>query len=73
MEIMGKSIGAGLSTNGLSGSATGCGIMFGSLIYSVARNRAYYDKLFTLTLMCFALIESFALFSLLIAFLLMFS
>ncbi len=73
MEILGKSVGGGLALQGLSGSAIGTGILFGSLIYSVSRNPAYYDKLFTLSIISFALIESFALFSLLIAFLLMFS
>ena len=73
IESIGKSIGAGLSCNGLGGTATGAGIMFSGLIYSVSRNRSYYDKLFTLNMICFALLESFALFSLLIGFILMFS
>lgn len=70
---MGKSIGAGLSVNGVGSTGIGAGIMFGSLIYTIGRQRGMYDRLFTLGLMSFALLESFALFSLLVCFLLMFS
>ena len=71
--MLGKYIGGGLTTIGLSGSALGTGVMFGMMLHAIGRNPKTQEKLFNLSLICFALIESFALFSLLICFLVLFS
>ncbi len=70
---LGKPIGSGIALIGLSGAALGAGITLGSYIYSVGRNPLLKEKLFRETLICFALIESFALFSLLLSFLILFA
>ncbi len=67
-----KPIGSGISIVGIGGAAVGAGILFGNFISSVGRNPIMEDKLFKLNLICFALIESFALFSLLISFLILY-
>lgn len=69
----GKFIGTGICCLGLGGAAIGSGILFGSFIYSTARHSFLKDELFSLTIICFALIESLALFSLLLSFLILFS
>ena len=67
-----KKIGAGLSTFGLSGAGVGIGFIFGSLIYSVSRNPNIKDEMFRFAILGFALTEAIALFSLMIAFLILF-
>ena len=68
-----KLIGAGISSLGLVGAATGAGIIFGSYILGVSRNPSLKNELFSITLLGFALTEAIGLFSLMIAFLLLFA
>ncbi len=67
-----KMIGAGLAVIGLFGVAIGIGNIFSSLIASVARNPAARPQVFPLGMLGFALVESVALYALLIAFLVLF-
>lgn len=67
-----KKIGAGLSTLGLVGAGVGIGLIFGSLIYSLSRNPNLKDEMFRFAILGFALTEAIALFSLMIAFLILF-
>ncbi len=62
-----KLIGAGCATIALAGAGAGIGIVFGSLINSVARNPSLTKQLFG-----FALTEAIALFALMMAFLILF-
>ncbi len=68
-----KFIGAGLSTLGLLGAGIGIGTVFGSLLVSISRNPSLKDELFKMAILGFALTEAIALFSLMIAFLLLFA
>lgn len=68
-----KLIGAGISSLGLLGAAIGAGIIFGSYILGVSRNPSLKNELFSITLLGFALTEAIGLFSLMIAFLLLFA
>lgn len=68
-----KMIGAGLATIGVCGSGVGIGIVFGSLVSSIARNPSLTQELFKFALLGFALTESVLLFALLIAFLILFA
>jgi F-type H+-transporting ATPase subunit c len=67
-----KLIGAGLATVSLAGAGVGIGIVFSSLVISVARNPSLSKQLFTYTLLGFALTEAIALFGLMMAFLILF-
>jgi len=67
-----KFIGAGLATISLAGSGVGIGIVFSSLISSVARNPSLTRQLFIYTILGFALTEAIALFGLMMAFLILF-
>jgi len=67
-----KLVGAGLSTVSLAGAGVGIGVVFGSLVVSVARNPSLVKQLFTYTLLGFALTEAIALFGLMMAFLILF-
>jgi F-type H+-transporting ATPase subunit c len=68
-----KLIGAGLSTIALAGVGAGIGIVFSSLVTSVARNPSMNKQLFAYTILGFALTEAIALFALMMAFLILFS
>nr|QWQ66180.1 ATP synthase F0 subunit 9 [Mitosporidium daphniae] len=68
-----KLIGAGIASLGLLGAAIGAGIIFGSYIIGVSRNPSLKNELFSITLLGFALTEAIGLFSLMIAFLLLFA
>lgn len=68
-----KLIGAGLATISLAGSGVGIGIVFGSLITSVARNPKMTKQLFSFAILGFALTEAIALFGLMMSFLILFS
>lgn len=68
-----KLIGAGISSLGLLGAAIGAGIIFGSYILGVSRNPSLKNELFSITLLGFALTEAIGLFSLMMAFLLLFA
>lgn len=67
-----KYIGAGLATIGVAGAGVGIGIVFGSLVNSVARNPNVKKDLFVYALLGFALTEAIALFALMMAFLVLF-
>jgi len=68
-----KCIGAGLATFGLAGAGIGIGNVFASLLTSTSRNPSLKDELFKTAILGFALTEAIALFSLMIAFLLLFA
>jgi F-type H+-transporting ATPase subunit c len=67
-----KLIGAGSALIALAGVGAGIGIVFGSLIQSAARNPLLSKTLMGYALLGFALTESIALFTLLVAFLILF-
>jgi F-type H+-transporting ATPase subunit c len=67
-----KMVGAGCATIALAGVGTGLGVVFGALISSTARNPSISNKLVGFALLGFALTESIALFTLLVAFLILF-
>jgi F-type H+-transporting ATPase subunit c len=71
-ELAAKFIGAGLATISLAGSGVGIGIVFSSLIASVARNPSLEKRLFGYSLLGFALTEAIALFGLMMAFLILY-
>jgi F-type H+-transporting ATPase subunit c len=68
-----KLIGAGLATISLAGSGVGIGIVFGSLMNSVARNPQMNKQLFSYAILGFALTEAIALFGLMMSFLILFN
>lgn len=68
-----KLIGAGSALIALAGVGAGIGIVFGSLIQSAGRNPLMAKQLMGYALLGFALCESIALFTLLVAFLILFS
>ena len=68
-----KLIGAGCATIALAGAGAGIGIVFGSLINSVARNPSLTKQLFGYAILGFALTEAIALFALMMAFLILFT
>ena len=67
-----KVIGAGIATCSLIGAGAGAGIIFGSLVLSVARNFLKKEDLFQYTVLGFALTEAVGLLGLMMAFLLLF-
>jgi len=67
-----KYIGVGL-LSALAGAGIGVGQLFASLLIAYAKNPSLRDKLFSWAILGFAFVESLALFSLLICFLLLFS
>jgi F-type H+-transporting ATPase subunit c len=68
-----KFIGAGLATIGLAGAGVGIGTVFGALVIGVSRNPSLKEELFKLAILGFALTEAIALFSLMMAFLILFA
>ncbi len=68
-----KLIGAGLATIGVAGSGVGIGNVFGALISGYARNPSLKQQLFGYAILGFALSEAIALFSLMVAFLILFT
>jgi F-type H+-transporting ATPase subunit c len=73
MVTAAKLIGAGIATIGLAGAGVGIGTVFSSLLISVSRNPNEKDELFRLAILGFALTEAIALFSLMMAFLILFT
>ena len=67
-----RMIGAGLAMIALAGVGLGIGLIFSSLISSVARNPSAREQVFPIGILGFALTEAVALFALLIAFLILF-
>ena len=68
-----KYIVAGLAFSGLIGAGAGIGLIFASLFSSTARNPQLRGQLFGYAILGFALAEATGLFSLMIAFLLLYS
>jgi F0F1-type ATP synthase membrane subunit c/vacuolar-type H+-ATPase subunit K len=68
-----KYIGAGIACSGLIGAGVGIGQIFGSLIASTARNPQLRGQLFIYAILGFALAEATGLFSLMVAFLVLYS
>ena len=66
-------IGAGLATIGLAGAGVGIGTVFGALVIGTSRNPSLKDELFKMAILGFALTEAIALFSLMMAFLILFA
>jgi F-type H+-transporting ATPase subunit c len=67
-----KLIGAGLATISLLGSGIGIGVVFAGLVISVSRNPNLDKKLFTYSILGFALSEAVALFGLMMSFLILY-
>merc|ERR1712025_121258 len=72
IEQAAKFIGAGAATVGVAGSGAGIGTVFGSLIIGYARNPSLKPQLFSYAILGFALSEAMGLFSLMMAFLILF-
>jgi len=68
-----KVIGAAIATVGVAGSGVGIGIIFGCFFIAVAKHPAIEKTIFPYVILGFALSESMALFSLMMAFLLLYS
>ena len=68
-----KFLGAGLATIGLAGAGVGIGTVFGALVVGISRNPSFRDELFKMAILGFALTEAIALFSLMMAFLILFA
>uniref|UniRef100_A0A8C3W9R4 ATP synthase lipid-binding protein n=1 Tax=Catagonus wagneri TaxID=51154 RepID=A0A8C3W9R4_9CETA len=68
-----KLIGAGAATVGVDGSCAGIGTVFGSFIIGYARNPSLKQQLFSYAILGFALPEAMGLFSLMVAFLILFA
>jgi F-type H+-transporting ATPase subunit c len=67
-----KEIGVGLTTTALAGAGIGVGNIFASFLTAYSRNPKIKNDLFTYTILGFAFVEALALFSLLLAFLILF-
>ncbi len=68
-----KYIGAGLACSGLIGAGVGIGTVFGSLILALSRNPQLQGQYFNYAILGFALAEATGLFSLMMAFLILYS
>lgn len=68
-----KFLGAGLATIGLAGAGVGIGTVFGALVVGISRHPSLRDELFKMAILGFALTEAIALFSLMMAFLILFA
>lgn len=68
-----KAIGAGIATVGVAGSGIGIGLIFGAFFLAVAKHPEIEKPIFPYVILGFALSESMALFSLMMAFLLLYS
>jgi F-type H+-transporting ATPase subunit c len=67
-----KYLGASLATIALVGAGGGAGIVFGSLLLSIARNPFLKDEPFKFAILGFALTEAVGLLGLMMAFLILF-
>lgn len=68
-----KFIGAGAASIGIAGAGVGIGAVFGCFIIGYSRNPSIKDEMFKYCLLGFALTEAMALFSLMMAFLILFA
>jgi F-type H+-transporting ATPase subunit c len=73
MLVAAKYIGAGVACSGLIGAGAGIGTVFGALILATARNPQLRGQFFSYAILGFALAEATGLFSLMMAFLLLYS
>jgi F-type H+-transporting ATPase subunit c len=71
--LIGRGLGGGLATIGLAGAGVGVGIVFGSLIISLAMSPDLEKFLFKYAMLGFALTEAVGLLALMMAFLILFS
>jgi len=73
-ELLGASkiLSAGIATVGVAGSGAGIGIIFGAFLVAVSRHPELEQQLFPYVILGFALCESMAIFSLGMAFLLLY-
>jgi F-type H+-transporting ATPase subunit c len=67
MVEVSKNIGMGTAAVGLTGAGIGIGLVFASLLSSVARNPALRGQLFTYAILGFAFVEAIGLFDLMVA------
>jgi len=67
-----KLVGAGMATIGLVGAGMGVGVVFASLIASVARNPSIKGELFRYAILGFALTEAVGLLALMMSFIILF-
>lgn len=65
-------IGAGNASAGLGGAGVGIGIVFGSLLIGYSRNPNLKRELFAYAILGFALTEAMGLFTLMMAFMILF-
>ena len=72
-EIVARRVGSGLATAGLGGVGTGIGLVFSGLIKGFSRNPSLKDDLFSYAIFGFALTEAIGLFSLMMAFMLLYA
>ena len=70
---VGKSIGAGLATIGLTGAGIGVGLVFAALVFGISRNPYELKNMFKYAMLGFALTEAVGLLALMMAFLIMFT
>ena len=68
-----KFVGAGLSTMGLAGAGVGIVMVSAPLVLGISRNPSMKDEMFRMAILGFALTEAIALFSLMMAFLILFA
>ncbi len=72
LNVIGKSVGAGLATIGLVGAGVGVGVVFGALVIGLSRNPSEEARLFKFAMLGFALTEAVGLLALMMAFLILF-
>jgi F-type H+-transporting ATPase subunit c len=68
-----KMIGGGAASIGLAGSGVGIGVVFGCYIIGYSRNPSLGQEMFKYCILGFALTEAMALFSMMMAFLILFA
>uniref|UniRef100_A0A182KEJ2 ATPase protein 9 n=1 Tax=Anopheles christyi TaxID=43041 RepID=A0A182KEJ2_9DIPT len=73
VDTAAKFVGASLATIGVGGSGLGIGTVFGALIMGYARNPPLKQQIFSYAILGFALSEAMGLFSLMMAFLMLFA
>lgn len=73
LVLLGKYIGAGIATIGLTGAGIGIATVFAALINGTSRNPELKDTLFPFAILGFALSEATGLFCLMISFLLLYA
>jgi F-type H+-transporting ATPase subunit c len=72
-QAMGKFIGAGIACIGMGGAGVGVGVIFGNYLAGALRNPAAAASQFSNLIFGFAVTEALGIFSLVIAFLLLYA